>query len=70
MRGYCRGKGPKSYNRPCAPYEKINHVRGEDVDAKRGPSPVLVGMKTLKGQFEEKCLFERDEYGLNMHSAY
>ena len=48
----------------------VNHVRGKDVDAKRGPDPVLIGLKSLKGQFEEKCLFGRDEYGLNMHSAY
>ena len=48
----------------------INHIRGEDVDAKRGPNPILVGMKSLKGQSEEKCLLGRDEYGSNMHSAY
>ena len=41
----------------------VNHVRGEDVDAKRGPNPVLVGLKSLKGQSEEKCLLGRDEYG-------
>ena len=41
----------------------VNHVRGEDVDAKKGPSPVLVGLKSLKGQSEEKCLLGRDEYG-------
>ena len=38
--------------------------------AKRAPSSVLVGMKTLKGQSEKKCLLGRDEYGSNMHSAY
>ena len=41
----------------------VDHVRGEDVDAKRVPSLVLVGLKSLKGQFEEKCLLGRDEYG-------
>ena len=40
----------------------VNHVRGKDVDAKKGPNPVLVGLKSLKGQSEEKCLLERDEY--------
>jgi len=67
---FCRGKGPKSYNGPWAPYWKINHVRGEDVGAKRAFSPILVGMKTLKGQSEEKCLLGRDGCGSNMHSAY
>ena len=66
----CRGKGPKSYSGPWAPYEKINHVRGEDVGAKRILSPVLVGMKAFKGKSKEKCLLRRDKYGLNMHSAY
>ena len=48
----------------------VNHVRGEDVDAKKGPGPVLVGLKSLKGQSEEKCLFGRDKYGLNMNFVY
>jgi len=42
----------------------VNHVRGEDVDAKKGPSPVLVGLKSLKGQSEEKCLLKCGKYGL------
>ena len=48
----------------------INHIWREDVDAKRGPSPILVGMKSLKGQSEEKCLLGRDKYGSNMHFVY
>ena len=67
---YCRGKGPKSYNGPWAPYGKINHVRRKDVGTKRAPSPILIGLKTFKGQFEEKCLLGSDEYGSNMHFAY
>ena len=59
----CRGKGPKSYNGPWDPYEMVNYVQGEGVDAKKGPIPVLVGLKLLKGQSKEKCLLERDEYG-------
>ena len=48
----------------------ISNVREEEMDAKKGPNPVLVGLKSLKGQSEEKCLLERDEYDSNMHSAY
>ena len=66
----CRGKGSKSYNGPWAPYGKISHVRGEEVGAKRAPSPVLVDGGTFKGRSEEKCLLGRDEYGSNMHSVY
>jgi len=35
----CRGKGSRSHNGPWAPYEKIDHVRGEDVGAKKGSRP-------------------------------
>ena len=67
---YGGGKGPKSYNGSWAPYGKINHVRGENVGAKRAPNPVLMDMKTFKGWFEENGLIGRDEYGSNMHSFY
>ena len=45
----------------------INFVRGDDVDTKRGPSLVLVGLKSRKRQSEEKCLLRRAKYGSNMH---
>ena len=61
MRGYYRGKGPKSYNGPWALYGKISRVRGEEVDAKRAPNPTLVNKETFKGQSEEKCLLGHDE---------
>ena len=63
MRGYYRGKGPRSYNGLWAPYGKFDHVRGEDVGAKRAPSPILVDRETFKGRSKEKCLLGRDEYG-------
>ena len=64
-----RGKGPRSHNGPWAPYEKIDHVRGEDVGAKRAPGPALVGLKMFRRRFEEKCLLGRNKYVSNMHST-
>ena len=66
----CRGKGPKSYNGPWAPYGKISYVQGEEVGAKRAHSTVFVDRETFKRRSEEKCLLGRDEYGSNMHSVY
>ena len=65
----CRGKDPRSYNGPWAPYGKFDHVQGEDVGAKRVPGPVLVGLKMFRRWSEEKCLLECNKYGTSMHSA-
>ena len=67
MKGYCRGKGLRSHSGPWAPYGKIDHVRGEDVGAKRAPGPALVGLKMFRRLSEEKCLLGRNKYGSNMH---
>ena len=64
-----QGQRPKITQWALGLYEKIDHVRGEDVGAKRAPGPALVGLKMFRRWFEEKCLLRSNKYGSNMNST-
>ena len=64
----CRGKVPRTYNGPWAHIE-FDHIRGEGVDTKRAPGPILMGPSLFKRRSEEKCLLGRAKYGSNTPPA-
>ena len=43
----CRGKGPRSYNRPWVPYGEFDHGRGEGVGAKKSSRPNSCGLEDV-----------------------
>ena len=49
------------------PHIEFNHVRGENVGAKRAPGPILMGPNLFKRRSKEECLLRRAKYSSNMH---
>ena len=65
----CIGVKSPEHTMGLGPHIEFDHVRGEGVDTKRAPGPILMGPNLFKRRSEEECLLGRTKYGSNMHLA-